>query len=226
MTYLNFRLELLSDTLIGSGEGWGANIDSDIVFDDLGLPYIPGKRVKGCLRESAVEVVEMFEVFEKSGIRLASIADVDTMFGKPGQSCSSILSFSNCYLKDYDSNREWLEWLTKKYQGLFSKEMILSTFSTTRQQTAIDNNGIAKDHSLRTKRVLKKGFVFFGRIEPSTKLDDRLLGYLVYVIRNLRYVGTNRNRGLGFVKCGLLNERGESLEKKYLDNLRIKIKEC
>lgn len=225
MTYLNFRLELLSDTLIGSGEG-GANIDSDIVFDDLGLPYIPGKRVKGCLRESAVEVVEMFEVFEKSGIRLASMADIDAMFGKPGQSLSSILSFSNCYLKDYDSNRKWLEWLIKKYQGIFSKEMILSTFSTIRQQTAIDENGIAKLHSLRTKRVLKKGFVFFGRIEPSIKLDDRLLGYLIYIIRNLRYVGTNRNRGLGFVKCGLLNEGNELLEEKYLDSLKIKIQEC
>lgn len=47
MAVFTFNLELLSDTLIGSGEGWGATIDTDVVFDDFGLPYIPARRVKG-----------------------------------------------------------------------------------------------------------------------------------------------------------------------------------
>ena len=88
MSVFKLNLKLLSDTLIGSGEGWGAIIDNDIVFDDFGLPYIPARRVKGCLRESALEVMEMFE---QSGISFASRGDIGTLFGKPGQSESGAL---------------------------------------------------------------------------------------------------------------------------------------
>jgi CRISPR-associated protein Csx10 len=213
---LMLELKLLSDTLIGSGEGWGANIDSDIIFDDIGLPYIPAKRVKGCLKESAIEIVEMFE---NSGIKFASTADIEKLFGKPGQIQSSLLSFSNCYLSDYESNRKWLEWLKKEYHGIISKEIILSTFTVTRQQTAIDNDGIAKDHSLRTKRVLKKGSNFFGKIESSNKMEDHLLCFLALSVSNLRYMGTNRNRGFGSLSCNLFDETKISLCEKYINTI-------
>jgi CRISPR-associated protein Csx10 len=223
MSLLMLRLELLSDTLIGSGEGWGASIDRDVVFDDTGLPYIPARRVKGCLRESAIEVVEMFEM---SGIDTASSEDIKMLFGKPGQDQLCMLSFSNCYFKDYASNRKWLEWLIKKYPDFFSKEIILNTFSITRQQTAIDSNGIAKDHSLRTSRVLTKGNAFFGEIEIPNEIEERLLSFLALTVRNLRYMGTNRNRGFGSIKCSLLNDRGTALEEKYLNDLENKVKEA
>ena len=44
---MKITIKLLSDALINSGEGFGAIIDSDVVFDDIGLPYIPAKRIKG-----------------------------------------------------------------------------------------------------------------------------------------------------------------------------------
>ena len=92
MSELDLNIELLSDTLVGSGEGWGVTIDSDIVFDKYGLPYIPAKRIKGCLRESALEVLEMFE---QAKIDFASEEEFDTLFGKVGQAESGVLSFSN-----------------------------------------------------------------------------------------------------------------------------------
>ncbi|NJD53803.1 MAG: CRISPR-associated protein [Candidatus Methanoperedens sp.] len=212
---LIFELKLLSDTLIGSGEGWGANIDSDIVFDDIGLPYIPAKRVKGCLKESAIEIVEMFE---NSGIKFATNGDIEMLFGKPGQMRSSMFSFPNCYLSDYESNRKWLEWLKTKYQELITKEIILGTFTITRQQTAIDNNGIAKVHSLRTKRVLKKGSNFSGKIECNG-IEEHLLCLLSLAVSNLRYMGTNRNRGFGCISCNLFDENNISLNKKYINHI-------
>ena len=38
MTEFYLKIKLLSDALVGSGESFGANIDSDIYFDDFGLP--------------------------------------------------------------------------------------------------------------------------------------------------------------------------------------------
>src|SRR5450759_1800908 len=108
MPRIDLNIELLSDTLVGSGEGWGATIDSDIVFDKYGLPYIPAKRIKGCLRESAVEVLEMFE---KAKIRFVSQKEIDSLFGRVGQTVSGELSVSNAYIEDYTSNKQWVEWL-------------------------------------------------------------------------------------------------------------------
>ena len=39
------QIQLLSDTLIGTAEGYGTVIDKDSVFDEVGLPIIPGKRI-------------------------------------------------------------------------------------------------------------------------------------------------------------------------------------
>ncbi|TFH46628.1 MAG: hypothetical protein E4G94_02000 [ANME-2 cluster archaeon] len=220
MVRLNLRLELLSDTLIGSGEGWGANIDSDVVFDGFGLPFIPARRIKGSLRESALEIIEMFE---NSGINSASRQDIDRLFGKSGKDRPGGISFSNCYLDDYLSNREWIEWLMKMYPEYFSKEIILHTFTLIRQQTAIDDGGTAKEHSLRTFRVLKKGLVFFGNMETSNTIEPDQLGLLSFAARNLRYLGTNRNRGFGYIGCTVLDEKGV-MDGEYLNNLENSIK--
>lgn len=219
MTNYILNLELLSDTLIGSGEGWGANIDTDVVFDDVGLPYIPARRIKGCLRESAVEVVEMFEYSE---LKYATLKDIDLLFGETGQSQSSLLSFSNCYLNDYESNRKWLKWISTNYSGFLSKETVLGTFTSLRQQTAIDEKGIAKEHFLRVSRVLRKGISFFGDIESSNVMDDKLLSFLVLAAVNMRYIGTNRNRGFGSIRSTLLSSKAEPLNKKYLNDLENK----
>ena len=230
MAVFTFNLELLSDTLIGSGEGWGATIDTDVVFDDFGLPYIPARRVKGCLRESALEVVEMFE---QSGIDFASRDYLDTLFGKTGQNEAGALSFSNCYPGDYSLNKQWIEWLIAEYPDIFSKDAVLDTFTSIRQQTAINKNedpnssakkGIAEKASLRTSRVLDKGIKFSGSIESSFELENSLFDFLFYATRNLRYMGTNRNRGFGAVRCALTDE-SKCLCDKSLKNLEIKVME-
>jgi len=230
MAVFTFNLELLSDTLIGSGEGWGATIDTDIVFDDFGLPYIPARRVKGCLRESALEVVEMFE---QSKINFASRDDLDTLFGKTGQNEAGALSFSNCYMGNYSLNKQWIEWLIAEYPDIFSKDAVLDTFTSIRQQTAINKNedpnssakkGIAEKASLRTSRVLDKGIEFSGSIESSFELENRLFDFLVFAARNLRYMGTNRNRGLGSVLCTLTDESRYACDES-LKNLELKVME-
>ena len=218
MGNLILELKLLSDALIGSGEGWGANIDSDVVFDEFGLPYIPARRIKGSLRESALEVVEMFE---NSKINTVFSMDIDTLFGKPGQDHPGPISFFNLYLADYQSNREWMDWIIRQHSNYFSREIVLNTFSSIRQQTSINDEGIAKEKSLRTLRVLKKDNLFFGNV-VFDPIDNDQLSLLVFSVLNLRHLGTSRNRGLGSVKCCLMDEKGP-LDGEYLEYLENKI---
>ncbi len=226
MTEFILRIELKSDALIGKGEGWGATIDNDIVFDYLGLPYIPAKRIKGSLRESALEVAEIFEL---SGINNKTSGYIKELFGRVGNMRSGPLEFSNCYLENYSINRQWLEWLIYSEGNLFSKELILKTFTSIKQHTAIEKNGekkgVAKEPSLRTSRVLKKDNVFFGKLIFLHEIDHEIVQFLVYSVMNLRYIGTNRNRGLGFVECRLLDSDGKDAGKEYLKKLGQAIKE-
>lgn len=209
MKTYNFRITLQSPCLIGSGEGFGAIIDSDIVFDRFAIPYIPSKRIKGCLRDSAIEVCE---IFESAGVKLIDLtkdkfAIVSTIFGKPGHDKPAPVYFSNLTVKGYKDIVQGLEYLTKQYANILNRESIISQYTEIRQQTAIDK-GVAKEHSLRTIRVAKKGIIFEGAIDMEEQNETWLM-LLSFACKNFRYMGTKRNRGFGAIECKLYEDSKE-----------------
>jgi len=212
-----FSMELIleSPCLIGSGEGFGSLIDSDIVFDELGIPYIPAKRVKGCLRDSAIEVCEMFS---QSGIKIFDLSQensdnkfkiVSKVFGKPGSQYNAPVYFSNLIIRDYEELAKWLKYLGKKYNDIFNRESIINQYTEIRQQTSIDEeSGTAKKHSLRTIRVAKRGLIFEGTIDFEEEGED-MIKLIYFACENFRRFGTKRNRGLGKVKCELYENKNK-----------------
>ena len=56
---MKIKIELLSDLCTCSGETYNSMVDMDVVYDENGIPYIPAKRLKGCVRESALEMQEL-----------------------------------------------------------------------------------------------------------------------------------------------------------------------
>jgi len=214
MKTYKIKIEIESPTLLGSGEGLGSIIDSDIVFDKFGLPYFPAKRLKGLLRESAQEVIEMFK---QAGINIP--LNVDDLLGKPGQKESTPIFFSNLYLSEYTEIKNWLSWALNEYRNILSRELITEALTEIRQQTAIDEEkGVAKEHSLRTIRVLRPGYSFEGKIEIGNE-NEKQVNLLALACMNLRHIGTKRNRGFGKVSCFLMD--GENRPgKQYLDSLQ------
>ena len=61
---MKIKIKLLSDLCTASGETHNSLIDLDVVYDEYGLPYIPAKRLKGCIREAALEMQELGLVTE------------------------------------------------------------------------------------------------------------------------------------------------------------------
>jgi CRISPR-associated protein Csx10 len=215
MKTYNLKLTLQSPCLIGSGEGFGAVIDSDIVFDELGIPYIPAKRIKGCLRDSAIEVCEMFKQAEikmfvleeensENGFKIIS-----RLFGNPGDEKPAQVYFSNLTIEKYEETVQWLRYLMKEYKDIITRESIINQYAELRQQTAIDEGtGTAQEHSLRTIRVAKKGISFTGTIDIEEANDD-LIALLYFACKNLRRMGTKRNRGFGSIECKLYEDSKE-----------------
>lgn len=204
MPEFRLQLELLSPTLVGSGEGFGAVIDADVVFDDLGLPYIPARRIKGCLREAAETVEQMLAA---AGISFdLNIAET---FGVIGTD-TGVVTFANLTLAEYVANAIWLDHLMKQYGTLLSPEAVLEVFTELRQQTAIDDEiGIAQKHSLRTVRVLTPGLTFVGEVRIDSP-DPAVVDTLALACLNLRRIGTKRNRGYGDVACCLIDPESEN----------------
>ena len=45
---MKLYIKLLSDLCTYSGESYNSMVDTDVVYDKYGIPYIPAKRIKGC----------------------------------------------------------------------------------------------------------------------------------------------------------------------------------
>lgn len=211
------RIELCSDTIVGSGEGLGAVIDTDVMFDALGLPYLPGRRVRGILRESYMEVLEILQqakLLELYGIQAADFsidAHMAAVFGSFGQSESTPFRVADLRLEAYHRVADHVRYLTHHYDELFTQEIVRRHFTVIRQQTAIGDDGIADPRSLRTVRALKKGLVFEGAIAVPDPKDKDVLP-MAFAVSNMRHMGTARTRGFGEISAQLLERIGERFE--------------
>ncbi len=56
---ISYKIQMLSDWHCGTGLGSGAFMDTILLRDDSGRPYIPGKTLKGLARENAELLVEL-----------------------------------------------------------------------------------------------------------------------------------------------------------------------
>jgi CRISPR/Cas system CSM-associated protein Csm3 (group 7 of RAMP superfamily) len=213
MNKVKMTIKLDSDSLIASGEGMGSIIDTDISFDDVGLPYIPSKRIKGCLRDSILEISKMFEMS-----KINYFLDIDRVFGNNIKEIDSLVSFSDFYIPDYKNTYNWLKYYKNEFSDFLSTNLITNFFTDIRQQTRIDDDGVVKDNSLRTSRVLKKGIIFESDISLFND-DDILLNTLTLACINLRHIGTSRTRGFGEINCEIIIKDNESLNEKVKNEL-------
>lgn len=214
MLKLELKMDIVSPALLGSGEGYGTMIDTDIVHDSDGLPYFPAKRLKGLLRESALEVLEMFE---QCGIGGLERSDWNHAFGTTGKT-SGHIHFHQLRFPDYSDLRLWIRWAKKNHPTLFTPDDVLSTLTSLRQLTAVDDSGVAKE-GLRTVRVLNDGYSLVGKIHVEQGSDSsQAVNLLAYGCANLRNIGTMRTRGYGKVNCNLW-QNGTNLTQTLLSQL-------
>jgi CRISPR-associated protein Csx10 len=216
MRRLTIEIDLISPTLIGSGTGFGSIIDSDIVFDETGVPYIPSKRIKGLLRDSAQE---MLDAMNEAGIKWLSPEIIEKAFGRPGDEKPAPVYFSDLTIKDYDAVKKWLDYLSQKFNTYINSHSIMNFFTEIRQQTSIDEKkGTAEEHSLRTIRLAKKGLSFRGSIDIETN-NEEIIKLLFVAAKNMRHMGTKRTRGYGSIRCSLFEGEKEINHLNELEGL-------
>ena len=108
----NLIIKLKSDLCSSSGTGLGSLIDNDIVYDDYGFPFIPAKRIKGLLREAALEYTDWMEEDRKY---------LDSIFGVEGSNNSGNIKIDNAYVENYEKLLENIKALPEKYKRYLGK---------------------------------------------------------------------------------------------------------
>ena len=201
----SISIELKSDLCVATGTGYSSFVDTDVSYDAFGLPYIPARRLKGCLREAG----------EYIGVDKVTL---DRLFGTRGQDKPGTLMISNGHLVEADALRQYLD--QQKAQGHpILPQTVLNLFTHIRASTSVDpDTGVAKDETLRYTRVVnqkhpgggKQNLIFVFECEDDGNPDTQK--ELKSICKALRNIGANRTRGLGAVKCtydsGVQNDTG------------------
>ncbi len=184
------KIELLSDMCTSDGGVYNSSIDVDVCYDTFGFPYIPAKRLKGCLRECALELSDW-------GVDI----NINDMFGeKTTLNKNGNVIIRDAYIQDRQKYIDEIEKYKNTAPVLCHPQNILNTFTSIRTQTSIDyNTGVAKDQSLRTIRVVNKGCIF----EANVSMNEKYKANFEKCVNILKHIGLTRTRGMGEIKVTL-----------------------
>lgn len=219
-------ITLKSDLCTGSGFGFAGVIDNDVCFDKYGIPYISGRRLKGCIKEAA----------EYIGI---DNENIKKLFGErggseyEGEGTGGVgIRISDAYpvgiYRDTDElNRIYADSELKQY---FNQENVINLFTSVKSQTSIDEKtGTAKENTLHFTRVINQYSFIDGeevKFEAVVDIPDsgkkecdsdtrkvEVPHDLDNAVKATRNIGYGRNRGLGSVKLSWSHENGTGCEE-------------
>ncbi len=219
------KITLRSDMCVGSGESSGNSIDTDVCMNQAGIPYIPARRIKGCLRQSARELQE------KMKYPVATDENVKALFGD-AYGTEGCLSVQDAVI---DGAAEITEYLTPG-RGLDADENapmevkakahpanVIDMFTSVRGQTKLEN-GVKVDNSLRFTRVVGqydpfaegKRLEFFAPVYLDSNRED-LEKLLDACCKATRHIGMSRNRGLGNVFVEYIEQEQPDTKRKFIE---------
>ncbi len=214
---MKVTIRLESPLQLGAGLS-DVNIDTDMLLDEWGMPYIPAKRFRGVLYESALEVLEIFEAIDNNDESVVlNRTNLNLVFNQGENESDTYIILEDFRLKNYEKILKELKDLQERYPELINKNAVKNSFTSIRYQTAIDEKtGVAKDGSLRNMRVVDKlPLEFEGHIQikNGNKTHE---GLIAMALQNLSSIGYKRNRGYGRIKCSIDDQ--EKTVKKILED--------
>lgn len=182
--------DIKSDWHIGNGQEGGAYADALVVKNHLNLPYLPGKSIKGLLRQ-AFQTAVYNQWFADENI-------LKTLFGyeNEGEFSQGTIQVSSAQLSEAES-----DFFLKNKGAMKHLTRVL-------QSTAIDKtSGVAQEGSLRSMEVAVP-----MQLRAEITLTDNMPEFNQWLndaITLITELGAKRHRGLGQVTVTCC-QKGES----------------
>lgn len=205
---VTYRLKFYSEWHCGSGLGAGADVDALVVKDKNKLPYVPGKTIKGLIRE-AVENILRFEGWTKRKKQ-----DFIIVFGNSADRDWNILTGSDS--KGINPQIKSLSFFTNVELEDSLKELILSDINNVEEaerywhflynsvaSISINERGVSESQHLRKLETV----VPCELVGQILNVPGSFVPVLQKGMQFVKRLGQNRNRGLG--RCDIIFESSE-----------------
>jgi len=189
---IRYKVTFHSAWHCGSGESKGADLDALVIKDKNGLPYIPGKTMKGLIRYGYDEIYDV--MIEKPESKVSW-----KIFGKESTNANEKSETGECFFKNATIQNPL-------YDGLVSQPLLINQLYKKVASTAIDSeSGVAVDHSLRTMEVTIP-------LELEGEITDVKAEYYPFIknaLTMIKRLGVGRNRGLGRCTLEIIEKKGD-----------------
>lgn len=189
MPSAHIKVEIKSFWHIGTGKGSGNHLDALVEKDSAGLPRIPGRMLKGLLRDAVYRLEEWEHVEEGTTEELFGSSGFSSEGVPRNETQSGCLRFGNAELES--ALKQWLSNNAQQQDGLI-QHMYRDIYST-----AINTeSGVAKQHSLRgIQATIPMNLTAAVSCIKTTNLDWQ--GVLNTALPLVQAIGAYRSRGFG-----------------------------
>jgi CRISPR/Cas system CSM-associated protein Csm3 (group 7 of RAMP superfamily) len=187
---IKYKITFFGDWHCGSGLSSGVDVDLLVIKDENNLPFIPGKTIKGLVREAVEEIDKLSKSSNNETKEM--INQAFGYFDKNSKEATKGL----CFFTNAELNNELKN---KIIEAQFSRYLYRRIAST-----AINDEGVAEEHSLRQIEVTIPCELYGTIKDVPEKLENTIIKGLKFVKR----LGQNRNRGLGRCSITIVNEGG------------------
>lgn len=204
MTTVDLFFDIHSYWHVGTGRGLGPSADAVAFRDAAGLPCVPGREVKGLLREAVA-------LAERLGLYGPTPGPAERWFGTaiPEEDRERALERmryttlpgaltvgSACLGDSPDATRAWRAWAAQQPAQIAA---LFRPFASTK----LDERGVADDQTLRAVEVVVPVRLRAEVEGPNDDWPDQLARALSFVDG----LGAHRNRGFGRVTVTLEKRR-------------------
>lgn len=201
MAIRTLKFDLSSYWRVSSGKGGDALADTLVLRDANGLPLIPGRAVKGLLRDamnlaSLSGAVQSASITRWFGSKLPGFSVENEEHAQKLEEARYQTTESELWFGSATLPSSWTSWARDHRDS-----EILQALFAFQSSTALDEHGMAQQHSLRVSEV---AIPMELRAEVRGPDDDvSWVQDLMTCLPLLRYMGSRRNRGLGRVDVSL-----------------------
>lgn len=221
MKNYHLRLELLSDATFGRGDGVAGVVDAEVQHDEVGLPYLGGRTLKGLLGAECADIVYALGLALHSDQAARWQAAEERLFGRSGAALTgeATLRVGAARLPD-DLRLALLADIRSDRSDRPTPTDILETVTALRRQTAMDEEGTPLENTLRTMRVVLRKTVFWATLDFLAEPHEDDLALLAACVKAFRRAGMGRNRGRGRVAAELYDAAGQPVTDQLFRSFR------
>ena len=201
---ITYKIEFHNDWHCGSGLSAGADVDLLVIKDKQKLPFVPGKTMKGLVKEAMIDILTFKKNNQKDTI-------IEKLLGKANEKHADIKEEIESTKEEAESIKQGCLFFTNAELDEATANLILEEETTEFlyrdiASTAINDKGVAMKHSLRKLQVTIP-CTLFGIIKNTPAENVELIEQSLKYIKRL---GQNRNRGLGRCDITIIEKGGLS----------------